>query len=305
LKKQIYVIAGATATGKTAYAIELAKKIGGEIISADSMQVYREMNIGTAKPTHEEMQNIPHHLIDIVNPNEQFSAAQFQTHASVAIEQILSRGKIPIVAGGTGFYINALLYGAEFSSENNPQEEKLREEFFALAKKHSPEFLHEKLAAADPTYAATLHPNNIKRVARALAYCTATGKKFSAHNAEQKNKKSSPLFDTKFFVLTLPREMLYARINARTVAMFNAGFTDEVRTLLARGYHKNLAAMQGIGYKEVTQFLHNEISLDHAVSLIQQATRNYAKRQETWFRNQVCEKEILKNEKTGIIVACG
>jgi tRNA dimethylallyltransferase len=291
--KKIFVIAGATASGKTSLAVELAKKINGEIISADSMQVYKGLNIGTAKPTAEEMQNIPHYLIDEIYPCEQFSAAEFQRRAVDAIENIFSRGLVPIIAGGTGFYINAVLYGAEFSE--NKKEDELREEFFLLAKKNSAEFLHEKLKAADPTYAETLHPNNVKRVARALAYIEATGNLFSAYNAEQKEKKAAPLFDANFFKISLPREILYQRINERVLLMFEAGLEYEVRNLL-KTYHRGLAAMQGIGYKETVQLINGELSRDEAIAAMQQATRNYAKRQETWFRNQASNARVLNAE---------
>jgi len=296
MEKKIFVIAGATATGKTAVAIELAKKMSGEIISADSMQVYRGMDIGTAKPTAEEMEKIPHYLIDVINPDEQFSAAEFQKKANAAIEEIHSRGRTPIIAGGTGFYINAVLYGAEFSSENNEREEELRENFATLAREKGAEFLHEKLSIADPEYAATIHPNNVKRVARALAYCEATGGLFSEYNAVQKEKKVTPLFDSVFCVLSINREILYERINARTFSMFEAGLVDEVHNLLAKGYHKGLAAMQGIGYKETVQFINGELAQAEAIAAIQQATRNYAKRQETWFRNQTPNAYVLNAE---------
>ncbi|MCL2357961.1 MAG: tRNA (adenosine(37)-N6)-dimethylallyltransferase MiaA [Defluviitaleaceae bacterium] len=279
---KIFVIAGATASGKTAVALSLAEKIGGEIISADSMQVYRGMDIGTAKPTPDELAKIPHHLVSVINPDEQFSAAEFQSRAAAAIAGIRARGRVPIIAGGTGFYINALVYGAEFSDD--PRESRLREEFSRFASENGAEALHEKLRAADPNYAATIHPNNVKRVARALAYCLATGKLFSAHNAAQKQKP--PIFDAVFFKLALPREILYERINIRTKAMFDGGLADETRSLLAAGYDKTLASMQGIGYKEAVQYLAGEISVGDAIASVAQATRNYAKRQETWLRNQ-------------------
>lgn len=299
-KDKIFVITGATASGKTAVALFLAEKIGGEIISADSMQVYRGMDIGTAKPTATELEKIPHYLISVINPDEQFSAADFQKRATAAISEILARRRVPIIAGGTGFYINALLYGAEFSDD--PRENELREKFFQLAQENGAEFLHARLTAADPDYAATLHPNNIKRVARALAYCESTGKLFSAHNSAQKEK---PLhFDAVFLKLSLPREVLYDRINSRTAAMFDAGIIDETRNLLAAGYHKGLASMQGIGYKETIQFIEGELTLPEAIAATSQATRNYAKRQETWLRNQQKDaREIFVHGKTAEEIA--
>jgi len=290
----MYIIAGATATGKTAVALELAKKIGGEIISADSMQVYRGMNIGTAKPTIEEMAGIPHHLIDVVNPDEAFSVAQFQKMAQCAIEEIYRRGNVPILAGGTGFYINAVLYGANFP-ENNEHEEELRVQFTALAQEKGADFLHKKLTELDSAYAQTVHANNVKRVARALAYCEASGKLFSEYNRIQKEKK--PLFNAEFYVLSTEREILYERINARTNTMFKAGLIDEVQNLLEKGYHKGLAAMQGIGYKETVQIICGEVSRKDAIDAIQQATRNYAKRQETWFKNQTSNASIINTEE--------
>lgn len=302
--KKIYVIAGATATGKTAVAVELAKKIGGEVISADSMQVYRGMDIGTAKPNAAEMAGIPHYLLDIVSPDEAFSAAEFQKRVNAAAREILARGNTPIIAGGTGFYINAWLYGTEFNPENE-REEILRKNFSQIAQENGVEFLHALLAEKDPAYAASIHPNNVKRVARALAFCETTGEKFSEHNAAQKRKnlsnstarKMQPVeLDINFFVLSLPREILYERINSRVIAMFDAGLADEVQNLLDAGFHKGLAAMQGIGYKEIVKFLGGELTRDEAIAATQQATRNYAKRQETWFRNQVPNAHVIAAE---------
>lgn len=305
---ELIIISGATASGKTAVALSLAEKIGGEIISADSMQVYRGMDIGTAKPTPAELSKTPHHLVSIIDPSVPFSAAEFQSRATVAVAEIFSRGRVPIIVGGTGFYINALLYGVEFSkaSEGLPEdkspEDKLREEFAAIAAKNGAEFLHKKLAAVDPDYAATLHANNVKRVARALAYCEVTGKLFSLHNRAQKEKP--PLYNAAFFKLSLPREALYARINSRTQAMFDGGIVEETRNLIAAGFGKTLAPMQGIGYKETVQYLAGEISLDGAIAATAQATRNYAKRQETWLRNQSPNAhEIFAHEKTADEIA--
>lgn len=295
--RSLYVIAGATASGKTAVAVELAKKINGEVISADSMQIYRGMDIGTAKPTLAEMSGIPHHMLDIVDPHEPFSAAEFQRLAIAAIEEIRMRGRIPILAGGTGFYINAVLYGTEFSSESNAKEDELREKFAIMAREKGAEELHKKLAQADPAYAATIHANNVKRVARALAYCEVSGGLFSEYNAAQKAKKSNqPLYDANFFVLSMRREILYERINSRVISMFEAGFVEEVRSLLSNGYNKNLASMQAIGYKEIAQFINDEITHDETITAIQQATRHYAKRQETWFRNQTPDAIVLNAE---------
>lgn len=289
---KIFVITGATATGKTAVAVELAKKTRGEVVSADSMQVYRGMDSGTAKPSVQEMAGIPHHLLDIIDPDTPFSAAEFQKRAVAAIGDIHSRGGTPILAGGTGFYINAVLYSTEFSSEES--EWRLRDNFAAMARKKGAEFLHEKLKKADPVYAETVHPNNVKRVARALAYCDSTGDLFSEYNERQKKAKESHV---PVYVLSFPREVLYKRINVRVVSMFEAGLVDEVRGLLAKGYHKGLAAMLGIGYKETVQFINGELTRDEAIEAVQQATRYYAKRQETWFRNQVKNVSVLNAER--------
>jgi tRNA dimethylallyltransferase len=258
------------------------------------MQVYRGMDIGTAKPAPEEMSGIPHHMLSIIDPDESFSAAEFQTKAYKTIEEITARGKTPILAGGTGFYINAVLYGTDFSP-NNEEETELRKRFTEEANEHGAEFLHKKLSLADPVYAETLHPNNIKRVARALAYCEMTGGLFSAYNALQKEK--NPVYDIEFLVLSMEREALYERINRRTLIMFKTGLVEEVRGLLEKGYHEGLAAMQGIGYKETVQLIKGGLSESEAVSAVSQATRNYAKRQMTWFKNQTQAAKIIHAEK--------
>ena len=293
----LYVIAGATATGKTTLAIELAKQINGEVISADSMQVYKYMDIGTAKPTEEEKQGIPHHLLDVVNPNEPFSMAEYQKLGRIAIDDILSRNKTPIIAGGTGFYINGLIFGAELSQNDNKNKahdmEELRQKYETITNEQGAEYLHSLLHKVDPQSAEIIHPNNIKRVIRALSYNKITGKLFSAHNQEQKAKPL--LYETKFFVLNMERDILYERINQRTITMWQAGLVDEVRGLLAMGYDSGLAPLQGIGYKETIQFLNGGcIGKEEAIATIQQATRNYAKRQETWFRNKNPSAYLLK-----------
>jgi len=290
---KVIVIAGATASGKSAAAAALARKLDGEVVSADSMQVYRHMDIGTAKPTCDEMQGIPHHLLDVVNPCEPFSAARYRELAEDAIRDIHNRGKTPILAGGTGFYINAVLYGVEFSDVAHKEESELRQRFTGLAHEKGAEYLHGLLCEKDPEYAAGVHPNNIKRVARALAYNESTGRRFSDYNAAQKANRL--LFDTSYCVLTMNRDILYSRINDRTIAMFRAGLEDEVRGLL-NNYHEGLAAMQGIGYKETVKLIKGEYTLPEAISAIQQSTRNYAKRQETWFRHQASAAQMLNAE---------
>jgi len=284
----LYIIAGATASGKTAAAISLAKQLDGEVISADSMQVYKYMNIGTAKPTTEEMDGIPHHLLDVADPGSYFSVADYTKLATDAICDVFSRGKVPILAGGTGFYINAVLYGTQFAEAEDGQhtrDNQLREEYTQLAAQKGAEYLHEKLQAIDPAYAQIVHPNNIKKVARALSFCETTGKLFSAHNASQ--KLAAPQYEFDFRLISIPRETLYARINQRVLAMWDAGLPDEVQQLLSRDYHPSLTSMQGIGYKETIPYINGTQSKEETIAQIQQATRNYAKRQETWFRHQI------------------
>ena len=268
--ERIFVVAGPTASGKTAVSIELAKFLGGEVISADSMQVYRGMDIGTAKPTMEERADIPHHMIDIVDPDVAYSVALFQRQAREVIAEVISRGKVPIVCGGTGFYINALLRDVRFG---------------AAEMDLPPGDYYEELKAADPAAAEAIHPNNIKRVTRALSYIRATGQLFSEYNAAQKEQPW--LYDAVFCYLDISRPVLYERINRRVLDMFNAGLLEEVAGLLAKGYHSGLVSMQGIGYKETIRYLQNELSLEDTVALIQQNSRKYAKRQVTWFKHQV------------------
>jgi len=282
---KLHVIAGPTACGKTAAAIELAKQTNGEVVSADSMQVYIGMDIGTAKPTTEEMDGVPHHLIDVVKPDEPFSVAEYVALANEAIKDIAGRGKTPILAGGTGFYINAVIYGAVFEEQEDKKDNELRLFYTELAKEQGGSFLHEKLQKLDPISAAAIHVNNVKRVIRALSYCESTGGLFSEHNKKQKEK--APQYDVDFRLINIPREILYERINARVLQMWDAGLAAEAQGLLDSGYHPSLTAMQGIGYKEVMPYLNGEQIKEDAISQIQQATRNYAKRQDTWFRHQL------------------
>lgn len=291
---KLHVVAGPTASGKTSFAIELAKKIDGEVISADSMQVYKYMDIGTAKPTIEEMDGVAHHLIDIVPPNVSFSVAEYVGLANEAIDTIVSRGKTPILVGGTGFYINAVVKMTEFvnlEDGHHEKDSKLREEYINLAAEKGNIYLHEKLQNIDAAYAKIVHPNNVKKVVRALSFYETTGNLLSAHNASQ--KKGEVKYDLDFCILQLPREILYNRINDRVVSMWDKGLPQEVEELLNRGYHANLQAMQGIGYKETILYLAGRVSKEDTIAVIQQNTRNYAKRQETWFRNQVKDAYIV------------
>lgn len=282
MKNPLIVIAGPTACGKTAISIELAKRINGEIISADSMQVYKYMDIGTAKATKEEMCGIKHYLIDELYPDEEFNVMIFQQKAKEYISEIYGKGKIPIIAGGTGFYINALVNDNNFMETDN--DTTIRNKLYADAEKFGPEHNHDLLKKIDPEYAESVHCNNIKRVARALEFYYQTGKRFSEHNAEEKTK-SSP-YDLCFIILNMDREKLYKRIDMRVDLMVKNGLVDEVKSLLEKGYSPNLVSMQGLGYKEIVPFLQDECSLDEAVDELKKRTRHFAKRQLTWFKRQ-------------------
>ena len=279
---KLIVVAGPTASGKTAVAITLSKLVGGEIISADSMQVYKLMDIGTAKPTQEEREGIAHHMIDVVMPDEDFSVAKYQAQARAAISDVLKRKKIPILCGGTGFYINALLYDVNFPRTDGTG--KNREYYTDIAANYGSNHLHSMLQETDPAAASSIHPNNVKRVIRALCYHRETGLLFSEYNSSQKNRQ--PVYDTLFCCLNIDRVVLYDRINKRVLNMFDAGLQKEVASLLEAGYNPSLVSMQGIGYKETARYILGEDTLTDAVEAVQQNTRNYAKRQDTWFRNQ-------------------
>ena len=281
MKKPLIVIAGPTACGKTDISIDLAEKIGGEIISGDSMQVYKYMDIGTAKVTKEEMRGIPHYLVDELYPDEEYNVMLFQQKAKQYMEGIYSRGHIPIIVGGTGFYINALVYDNDFSEE---EESEIRKELYAVAENEGAEKLHAMLAEVDPEYAANIHHNNVKRVARALEYYRLTGEKMSEHNKNAKEKETP--YNLAFFVLNMDREKLYERINLRVDIMMNNGLEQEVRKLIEMGYSPELVSMQGLGYKEFIPYFNGEISLEQVVDNIKKYTRRFAKRQLTWFRGQ-------------------
>ncbi len=290
IKEPLIILTGPTAVGKTALSVSLAKAIGGEIISADSMQVYRHMDIGSAKVTKEEMQGVPHHLIDVLEPMEEFNVVLFQQMARQAVEEIRGRGHIPILVGGTGFYIQALLYDIDFTE--NDEDTALRRSLEELAKREGPEALYERLRAVDPESCESIHAHNIKRVIRAIEFYEKTGKKISAHNREQ--RQNSPSYRSAYFVLTDDRDTVYRRIDARVDLMMELGLVEEVRALQAMGCHRGMVSMQGLGYKEILSYLEGEISLEEAVYLIKRDTRHFAKRQLTWFRR---EKEVIWIEK--------
>ena len=283
MKKPLIVIGGPTACGKTGFSIQLAKKIGGEIISADSMQVYRYMDIGTAKVTLEEADGVPHYLIDEFDPDEEYNVMIYQQKAKAYMEEIWAKGKVPILVGGTGFYINALLYDNDFTETEN--DTTYREECYKLAQEQGPEVLFERLKEVDPAYAEIMHANNVKRVTRALEYHYLTGQKFSEHNAEQKEKESP--YDAAVIILNMDREKLYERIELRIDLMMEQGLLEEVKGLLEKGYAPDLVSMQGIGYKEFVPYFNGECTLEEAVTQLKTNTRRFAKRQLTWFRRQI------------------
>lgn len=292
-KKPLIVLTGPTAVGKTALSIQLARRIGGEIISADSMQVYRHMDIGTAKIRLEEMDGVPHHLIDILEPTEDFNVVRFQALARAAAEDIYSRGKIPIVAGGTGFYIQALLNDIDFTQiDENMQ---FREEMERLAAEQGAEVLHERLRAVDPESAEAIHANNVKRVIRALEYYQQTGQKISEHNEAEREKESA--YNSAYFVLTDDRKILYDRIDKRVDLMMQEGLLEEVNALRLRGLKRESVAMQGLGYKELFGYFEGEYPLEEAVRIIKRDTRHFAKRQLTWFRR---ERDVIWLDKSEI-----
>ena len=290
-KRPLVILTGPTAVGKTALSIALAKAIGGEIISADSMQVYRHMDIGSAKITPEEMEGIPHYLIDVLEPDQEFNVVVFQELAKQAAAEIYSRGHIPIVAGGTGFYIQALVYDIDFTE--NDEDTAFRRTLEEQAKREGAEALYERLRAVDPESCESIHAHNIKRVIRAIEFYEKTGKKISEHNREQRQNDSP--YNFAYFVLNDDRERIYERINVRVDLMMAQGLVEEVRALRESGCRKEMVSMQGLGYKELLSYLEGETSMEEAVYLIKRDTRHFAKRQLTWFRR---EKEVIWVDKT-------
>lgn len=289
-KKPLIILTGPTAVGKTELSIGLAKAIDGEIISADSMQVYKEMDIGTAKIMPDDMQGVKHWLVDELRPDEEFNVNVFKKKCDIYMDDIYSRGKIPILVGGTGFYIQAVLYDIDF--EETETDNSYREKLQHFADVHGAQALHDELRKVDPESADAIHPNNVKRVIRAMEYYEQTGEKISEHN-EREQKKESP-YAFKYYVLSLPREILYDRINRRVDIMRDSGLVDEVRHLMDKGCTKDMVSMQGLGYKEVIDALEGNITIDEAFDRIKQETRHFAKRQFTWFRR---EKNVTWLEK--------
>ena len=278
-KPKVIVICGPTASGKTALSIELAKKINGEIVSADSMQIYKDMNIGSAKVTNEEMQGIKHYMIDCVSPDERFSVADYKTNAKNAIEEIIKKGKTPIVVGGTGLYIDALIYEIEY--KDIKIDENYRKELQKIEKNQGLEVLYKKALEIDPKAMEKISQNDSKRIMRVLEIYKATGKNKTEQEAESRLKEIP--YDYKVFALTMDRDKLYERINKRVDIMIENGLIDEVKNLLEK-YSEFPTAMQGLGYKEVRDYLQEKITKDEMIEKIKQESRNYAKRQLTWFR---------------------
>ena len=290
-KKPMIILSGPTAVGKTALSIELAKRINGAIISADSMQVYKHMDIGSAKIMPEEMCGIKHYLIDALEPSDEFNIVAFQKMSKAALEEIYANGQIPIIAGGTGFYIQALLYDIDF--ENQDTNEEFRAELEQIAKEQGNEVLHNRLKEIDPVSAEKIHANNVKRVIRALEFYHLTGKPISEHN-EAEQQKESP-YNFAYFVLTDERENLYKRIDLRVDIMLENGLLEEVKKLKDMGYHRNMVSMQGLGYKEILDYLDDKCTLDEAIYILKRETRHFAKRQLTWFRR---EKDVIWMDKS-------
>lgn len=282
MKQPLIILTGPTAVGKTKMSVALAKAVGGEIISADSMQVYRQMDIGSAKIRPEEMEGIRHYLIDVLDPDEPFHVVRFQEMAKAAMAEIYGRNKIPILAGGTGFYIQAVLYDIDFAE--NGREGDYRRELEGLAREKGAEFLHDMLRQVDPRSADEIHARNVKRVIRALEYFRQTGEKISEHNLRQREKESP--YNFAYFVLNDRRQRLYGRIDRRVDEMLSEGLLEEVERLKARGYTRDMVSMQGLGYKEMLDYLDGRCTLEEAVTVIKRDTRHFAKRQLTWFKRE-------------------
>lgn len=298
----LIVIVGPTAVGKTEISIDIALRLNGEIVSADSMQIYKYMDIGTAKPTIEERKGVPHFMIDIITPDQEFSVALYKEMASKIIKEIHERGHMPILTGGTGLYVNSIINIMDFSST---ADWRLREELKEQAKRYGNEYLYNKLREIDPITSSKLHPNDIRRIIRALEVYELTGKPISYYQLTTQNRPN-PDYDVLMIGLTMDREKLYNRIEARVDKMIRAGLVDEVRWLCEKGYKDNMIAMQGLGYKEIIRYLDGQCTLEEAINTLKRNTRRYAKRQLTWFRRDKrihwiyvdqfnSKEEIIKN----------
>ena len=297
MKQKLLVIGGPTAVGKTDLSIKLAKNLNGEIISADSMQIYKYMDIGSAKVTIDEMDGIKHYLIDTITPDVPFSVADFKEYGEKALNEIISKGKLPIISGGTGLYINSLTCNMTFTEAE--KDEHYRKYLENLAMEKGNNYVHEMLKECDPISYEEIHPNNRKRVIRALEVFKLTNKPFSSYNAGDDFYNSN--YDVYYYVLTMDREKLYERINKRVDIMMEKGLLDECIRLKEMGYTSDIQSMQGIGYKELLYHLEGKISLDEAIDMIKQGSRNYAKRQLTWFRRDTrcvfLDKDIMSDDE--------
>ncbi|WP_321994120.1 tRNA (adenosine(37)-N6)-dimethylallyltransferase MiaA [Clostridium butyricum] len=297
MKQKLLVLGGPTAVGKTELSIKLAKELNGEIISADSMQIYKYMDIGSAKVTEQEMDGIKHHLIDVIEPNVPFSVADFKEYGEISLKNILSKNILPIIAGGTGLYINSLTCNMTFTEAEKDEEYRLYLE--KLSEEKGNDFVHEMLKEIDPVSYKEIHANNRKRVIRALEVYKLTKKPFSSFNAGEDFYKSD--YDVYYYVLTMNRDKLYERINKRVDIMIEKGLLEECIKLKEMGYTSDMQSMQGIGYKEILYYLENKISFEDAVNMIKQGSRNYAKRQLTWFRRDkrciFLDKDVMSEDE--------
>ncbi len=297
-KRPLVILAGPTAVGKTKLSIRLARAIDGEIISADSMQVYKHMDIGSAKIRPEEMEGVPHYLVDELEPWEEFHVVRFQEMAKAAMEKIYAKGKVPILVGGTGFYIQAVLYDIDFTE--NKENTAFRRELEKRAGEGGAKELHDRLKEVDPVSAGLIHANNVKRVIRALEFYELTGKPISSHNEEQRQKKSP--YKAAYFVLNDDREYLYRRIDRRVDEMLRQGLVEEVQHLRKLGLTRDMVSMQGLGYKEILDYLDGKCTLNEAVYTLKRDTRHFAKRQITWFKRErdviwLNKQDYLRNDE--------
>ncbi len=290
MKRKLVILTGPTAVGKSALSVKLARRINAEIISADSMQVYRHMDIGTAKITKEQMQNVPHYLIDELEPDEEFNVVTFQKRAKEYMAEIYQKEKIPMIVGGTGFYIQSVLYDIDF--EETEQDCDYRNELEELAQKEGAHVLHEMLRQVDERAAKEIHENNVKRIIRALEYHKLTGQTISEHNQNERAKESP--YEFYYFVLNDDREKIYRQIDDRIDGMIEAGLVEEVKALYEKGFTEDMVSMQGLGYKEIISYLKGECTLDEAIYVLKRDTRHFAKRQLTWFRR---EREVIWLDK--------
>lgn len=297
MKNTVYVISGPTAVGKSIIAFYLAKRIGGEIVNCDSVQLYKYMDVGSAKPPEEEMRKIRHHLYSIVEPDYNMTVATYQKLAGVVIDDILERGKVPIICGGTGLYLSSILYQMDFAGGKGTSARRAQLE--SMAERNGSEYMHQFLQALDPEAAERIHPNNVRKIIRAIE-AFEEGEKIGSMS----DLKLNPKYDFRFFALNMDREWLYERINRRVSTLVSNGLVNEVAGLLRRGYTKDTPAMKAIGYKEIIPYLESEYDLDTAVEEIRRNTRHYAKRQLTWLRRYDFVRwiEIRKGDTVGDIV---